>query len=89
MSLVQDGGAANTASRAEVGKNGVLLFGQDMWVPPVATRSVNYIGRSYWGIDGMFQGDIAEIILYNRKLSVPEQATVRSYIAGKYGLVIQ
>ena len=32
----------------------------------MATRAVNYIGKSYWN-EGMFQGDIAEIILYNRK----------------------
>jgi hypothetical protein len=55
-------------------------------VPPVAVRGSNYIGQSYWGSDRHFQGDIAEIILYNRTLTPAEQATVRAYLAAKYEL---
>jgi hypothetical protein len=56
-------------------------------VPPVTTRAVNYIAKSYWA-EGMFQGDIAEIILYNRKLSAQEHAAVQTYVANKYGLTL-
>ncbi len=87
ISVQQDGGAAGNLSYAEVTKNGVALLGQNVYVPPVATRSLNYIGKSYWS-DGMFQGDIAEIILYNRKLSAAEHAAVKTYIANKYSLSI-
>jgi fibronectin type 3 domain-containing protein len=87
VSVIQDGGSANASSYAELAKNGTTLFGQLVYVPPVTTRSVNYIGKTYWN-EGMFQGDIAEVILYNRKLNAQEQASVRSYVAGKYGLVI-
>jgi hypothetical protein len=53
----------------------------------VTTRSLNYIGKSYWS-DGMFQGDIAEIILYNRKLNATELAGVQAYLAAKYGIAL-
>ena len=83
--MQQDGGTAGSSSYAELSKNGVAQFGQNVFVPPVATRAVNYIAKSYWS-EGMFQGDIAEIILYNRKLTTQENADVQSYIANKYGL---
>jgi fibronectin type 3 domain-containing protein len=85
VSVLQDGGSAGSLALAEVAKNGVALFAQQVFVPPVTVRSVNYIGKSYWA-DGMFQGDIAEIVLYNRKLTAQEHANVQTYIANKYGL---
>ena len=87
VSMQQDGGTAGSSSYAELSKNGVAQFGQNVFVPPVATRAVNYIAKSYWS-EGMFQGDIAEIILYNRKLTTQENADVQSYIANKYGLSV-
>jgi fibronectin type 3 domain-containing protein len=88
VSVLQDGGTVGGVSYAELGKNGVTLAGQNLFVPPVATRAVNYIAKSFWSTEGPFQGDIAEIILYNRKLSAAEHAGVKSYIANKYGLSI-
>ena len=87
VSVLQDAGAANSYSYAQVAKNGTTLVGQSVFVPPVTTRSLNYIGKTYWN-EGMFQGDIAEIVLYNRKLSASEMAAVQSYLAGKYGISI-
>ena len=84
ISVVQEAGAANALSFAEVAKNGVALFGQNVYVPPVTNRAVNYIGKSYWA-EGAFQGDIAEIIVYNRKLSAAEHTQVRTYVTQKYG----
>jgi fibronectin type 3 domain-containing protein len=88
VSVLQEGGAANASSYAELAKNGTPVFGQLVYVPPVTTRSLNYIGKSYWS-DGMFQGDIAEIILYNRKLNATELAGVYQYVSTKYGLVVE
>lgn len=85
LSVLQEAGTPNGLSFAELSKNGTPLFGQNMYVPPTATRSVNYIGKSYWA-EGMFQGDIAEMLLWNRKLSAQEHATVLGYIEDKYGL---
>ena len=87
VSVQQDGGVAGGTSYAELTKNGVLLLGQQLYVPPVTTRAVNYIAKSYWA-EGMFQGDIAEIILYNRKLSAQEHAAVQTYVANKYALTL-
>jgi hypothetical protein len=88
VSVIQEAGSANSQSYAEVSKNGEPLFGQNVWVPPVTSRGTNYIGKSYWS-DGLFQGDIAEFVLYNRKLSAQEQLAVRGYFAQKYGLPVQ
>lgn len=89
FSVVQAAGAANGTSYGEVGKNGTALFGKSMYVPPVTTRSVNYIGKSSWTSDGMLRGDVAEVLLYNRALNTTEQASLRAYIAQKYGLPVQ
>jgi len=87
MSVIQDAGAANSSSYAEVAKNGTPVFGGLVYVPPVANRTLNYIGKTYWP-EGMFQGDIAEVILYNRKLNASELAAVRGYLAAKYGITL-
>jgi fibronectin type 3 domain-containing protein len=87
FSVTQDAGAANASVYAEVAVNGIALAGGDVWSPPVTTRSTNYIGKSFWN-EGMFEGDIAEVIIYNRKLSSGEQSTVRAYLGQKYGLSV-
>jgi hypothetical protein len=88
ISLVQAGGAANTSSLAQVARNGLVVGSDQVWVPPVTSRSVSYLGKSYWD-EGLLQGDIAEILLYNRALTPSEQNSVKNYIAQKYGLTIQ
>jgi hypothetical protein len=88
VSVVQEPGFASSTSYSALAKNGVILLGQNVYVPPVITRGTNYIGKSYWGADRSFLGDIAEVILYNRKLSAHEQASVQTYLAQKYGLVL-
>lgn len=87
-SVLQQPGTANSPAFAEVGRNGSSLYGDYVFVPPVAMRSVNYIGKSYWN-EGMFEGDIAEILLYDRTLDSADQTAVLDYIEQKYGLPIQ
>ncbi len=87
--VLQPGGAAGATVQAKVSKNGTEVGSGSVYVPPVVTRSANYIGRSYWSGDGYFGGDLAEIILYNRALSAVERAQVHDYLAQKYGLTIQ
>ncbi|MBK7665087.1 MAG: hypothetical protein IPJ21_16380 [Sterolibacteriaceae bacterium] len=84
--VVQAGGGANASVLSTVSKNGVAVGSGTVFVPPVVTRSANYIGRSYWGGDGYFAGDLAEIILYNRALSAAELGAVHTYLGQKYGL---
>ena len=73
---------------ATIRKNGVEVGSGPVYVPPVATRVNNYLGRSYWSGDGYFQGELAEIILYNRALSVAEQGAVHAHLAEKYELAV-
>ncbi len=84
--VAQDGGAANASVTATVSKNGAAVGSGSVYVPPLATRASNYLGRSYWAGDGYFQGDVAEVILYDRVLSTAEQDAVRAYLAEKYEL---
>jgi hypothetical protein len=86
--VVQEGGAVDSQVAATVSKNGAVVGSNAVYVPPVEERGSNYIGKSYWASDGYFQGDIAEIILYNRALSADEQAAVRAYLAAKYELSV-
>ena len=44
------------------------------------------IGAGYTGKRNLFQGDIAEIILYGRDLSEKERAAVEAYLTDKYGV---
>jgi hypothetical protein len=84
-SVVQPGGAVDELVTATVARDGVVVGSGSVYVPPVVSRTVNRIGRSYWS-DGRFEGDIAEVLIYNRDLDAGEQATVAGYLATKYGL---
>jgi len=53
-----------------------------------ATRTSNFIGKSNWSQDALFQGDIEELIIYNRPLTSTERQGVELYLALKYDLPI-
>lgn len=50
----------------------------------VAFNGYLYLGRGTWG--GNFEGDIAEVVLYDRVLSDSERETVGRYLTAKYAL---
>jgi hypothetical protein len=50
------------------------------------TRPLNYVGKSLFTGDGWLEGDIAEIFIYNRKLTVNEDQAIRGYLSAKYSL---
>jgi len=56
-------------------------------IPVVANRTTNYIGRGQYSDNVYFQGQIAEMIIYNRALSDVEMTQVHSYLAQRYGIV--
>jgi hypothetical protein len=87
-SVVQGEGAVNSLVSATVSKNGISVGSNSVYVPPVVARGSNYIGRSYWGSEGYFAGDIAEVLLYNRALNAAEQTAVNSYLSQKYGIYV-
>ena len=51
---------------------------------PNITRTLNYIGKSNWPLDALYQGDIAEILLYNRKLTDAERLAIQTYLVNRY-----
>lgn len=51
--------------------------------PPTASKY--YIGAGHFSV---FQGDISEIVVYDRKLGDTEKLKVNSYLALKYGLTL-
>jgi hypothetical protein len=82
-SVIQAGGSAGSSVSASVSRNGIAIGSGSVYVPPVTSRTVNYVGRSYWN-EGRFEGEIAEIIIYNRALTASEQAEVNAYLMQKY-----
>jgi hypothetical protein len=85
ISVTQPGGAANTAVTATVSVNHSIVGSGGVYVPPVTTRSSNYLGRSYWN-EGRFAGDLAEVLIYNRTLTAAETTTITNYLTTKYSL---
>ena len=47
-------------------------------------RSSGFIGKSNWGSDALFQGDIAEVLMFNHALSDAERQTWEHYLNAKY-----
>jgi hypothetical protein len=84
-SAVQGAGAADALVPASVLRNGVVIGSGNVFVPPVTNRGLNYIAKSYWP-EPLFQGDIAEVLLYDRTLSAAEQTTVNNYLLNKYAI---
>lgn len=64
-----------TASQCLTYKNGNLQSTTAYTgVPSNVSRSVNYIGRSWWSGDGMYSGGLADLAMYNLALADTEVA---------------
>jgi hypothetical protein len=85
FAVTQPGGTPNTSVTATVTANGTVVGSGNSFVPPTITRTNNLIGKSYWN-EGRFQGDIAQILIYNRTLTPAETQAVQTYLTNKYGL---
>jgi hypothetical protein len=73
MALYQNGSLVAQTTNGVTALNNVL-------------RQSNFIGKSNWSSDPLYQGDMAEILIYNRTLTSSEQEQVEVYLADKYGL---
>lgn len=51
----------------------------------VSSRDTNYIGKSPWGDDSTFKGELAVVIVYNRALSTSEIEEIHNTYADTYG----
>lgn len=85
FSVHQEAGVPGDLVTAEVSRDLEVVGSGSVYVPPVATRAGSLLGKSFWN-EGMFQGEIAEVIVYDRALSDEERAVVETYLDGKYGL---
>lgn len=50
------------------------------------SRGNNYLAKSNWTGDEYFQGDISEVVIFNRALTESERAQVERYLEDKYSL---
>ncbi len=57
-------------------KDGQLLASGTTNAPVNITRTLNYIGRSNWGVDAYYQGKMDDFRIYNRVLSQGEIAAL-------------
>ncbi len=87
VALAQGGGTPDGTASVSITANGELVADSTAFVPPVLPRTLNYIGRSYWN-EGLFEGDLAEVILYDRTLGAAEEEAVVAYLDAKYALGI-
>ncbi len=85
LSVDQGGGPVDTMVVADVARDGVPIGSGEVFVPQIQSRDLNYVGRSYW-FEGWFEGEIAEVLLYDRALSSAERGEVLDYLAAKYQL---
>jgi hypothetical protein len=44
------------------------------------------VNNGYFGLGGYFNGDLAEVLIYNRALTTAEQQQAEGYLADKYGV---
>jgi len=79
--------AANAKVNLRINTKDIVLYDQ-----PAAAGSGNfanyplYIGNRGSNLAYPLSGDIAEIILYNRKLTPAEKTTIENYLAAKYNI---
>jgi hypothetical protein len=76
----------SSSGSTSIYKNGTSLSMGTVTLPTNVTRTQNYIAKSDGGSDGYYEGDIAEIIIYNSALSTTNRQTVETYLRTKYGL---
>lgn len=68
--------------------NGILYSGSNANVTPLSSSESGRLGAGYEGGGHFYSGDIAEIIIYNRALSISERQLIERYLANKWGVAI-
>jgi len=72
--------ALQDSTSARLQLNGVEVSKADMPLPVQTVRQQNFIGQTLYGSCGYFTGQVSEIILYDRRLTTVELATVEAYL---------
>jgi hypothetical protein len=70
--------------------NGILGNTGTVATPRTATRSTNILGASNatTGPANFFQGEIAEVLIYNKQLSAADRIALETYLFRRYGLAV-
>ena len=79
-------GATMSGTTGTIYVNGSAAGSQTMSVAANVSRQYCYIGRSEWAGDGMYQGSIGSILIYNRALSAGEMAANFTALRSEYGV---
>jgi hypothetical protein len=86
---VNEYGFVHAGTTATLYKNGENLGSGSAQNLVNITRINNYVARSNWAGDDYYQGDMAEIILFNKNVTNTERQKVESYLAIKYGKTLE
>jgi RHS repeat-associated protein len=79
-------GTNSQSGNAKIYKDGSLSVSGSLPSIANSTRTANTIGKSNWAGEDQFQGDIAEILIYNRQLTTIEREQLEAHLAEKYQL---
>ncbi|MDZ8237186.1 MAG: LamG-like jellyroll fold domain-containing protein [Nostoc sp. ChiQUE01a] len=80
----------DSSGNGKLYKNGAEIQSGKIQLPGNFNRSLNYIGRSNWTQDGYFDGQMAEVRLWNRARSVEElQQDLHRRLEGKEAGLVQ
>jgi hypothetical protein len=71
---------------AELFKNGESVKVGSLEVPTNTNRSRNFIAKSNWESRSFFEGEIAEILIFNKAISAEDRQAMELYLAQKYNL---
>ncbi len=77
----------NNPGGAALFSNGSLL-GIDLDVSTGSASGDIHVGWNFGAQSRWFQGDVAEVIIFNRVLTDAERATIHTYIQNEYGIVV-
>lgn len=87
--VVMRGGSPGEEEEPTIYKNGLSIINtNNTHVPENVIRTDNYIARSNWDTDAYFNGEISEIILFNKNNTMAEHQKIKSYLAIKYGITL-
>ncbi len=82
------GAVQRPGGAVELRLNSNLLQQATFDTPEVALRKTNYIGYTSYANCGHFSGDISEVIVYDRGLTISEVNALENYLEARYKIVI-
>jgi hypothetical protein len=86
VAVTMPAAAAGTSVTSTIYGNGVVRGSGLVYVPPVVSRTYNWIGRSPWGTDVYFKGYLGDILVYNYGMTSGEVASLTTTLRAKYGI---